>query len=217
MARRAGSDSSERRTLRLFFHPQRGTMLVDAPVLPGARRYRGGKDSDWREVAVVEVVAANGSWRPAPGQRPPRDFLWGDPEQQNFGMGGPEIVFGPLEKVCRDCGDTFVLTAREQKHLAETLRLFIDVTSIRCRSCRRAKLALERARAAYADALRAVERAPSAAAHLDVARAALAVVAAGGRAPLDRALGHCRRARKLGATTAAERVERKIAARRGAR
>ena len=115
-------------------------------------------------------------------------------------------MFGPLDKVCRDCRDPFVLTAREQKHLAETLRLFTDVTSVRCRSCRRAKVALERARVAYAAALRAAEQAPSAATHLDVARAILDVLAAGGRAPLDRALGHCRRARRLGASTAADRV-----------
>ena len=214
---RAGSASRETATQRLFFHPQRGVMLLAEPVPPGCRRYLGGKDADWREIARVELVAGNGSWQPAPGQRPPPGFLWGDPERQRFGLGGPVLVFGPLDKVCRDCGDPFVLTAREQKHLAENLRLPIDATSVRCLSCRRAKVALERARAAYAEALRAAERTPSAATHLDAARAALAVIAAGGRAPLDKALAHCRRARRLGATIAADRVEQAIAARRAAR
>jgi len=217
VARRARPAPAEQRTLRLFAHPQRGVALESEPVAPAYRRYRGGRDGDWREVAAVVVVAEGWLWVPAPGQRLPAGFLWGDPARQRFGMGGPELVFGPLEKVCHDCKEPFVHTAREQKHLAEALQLFIDVTTIRCRSCRRAKVARERARAAYAAALRTAELAPSAAAHLAVARAILDVVDAGGRAPLDKALGHCRRARKLGATTSAERVEQQIRARRAAR
>jgi Probable zinc-ribbon domain len=214
---RTRSASRETTTRRLFFHPQRGAMLLDAPVPPPCRRYRGGKDADWRELAPVEVVTADGFEQPAPGQRPPPGFLWGDPTRQRFGLGGPELVFGPLEKVCRDCGAPFVFTAGEQKHLLEVLRLSTDATSVRCRRCRRAKLALERARAAYANALRAAERTPSATTHLDVALAVLAVLAAGGRAPLDKALAHCRRARRLGAAASADRVEQAIAARRAIR
>jgi len=202
---------------RLFAHPQRGVLLTDEPLAPAYRRYCGGKDSDWREVAAVALVRGDWYWVPAPGQRLPAGFLWGDPARQRFGLGGPVLVFGPIDKVCRDCKEPFVHTAREQKHLAETLQLLTDVTTVRCRSCRRAKVALERARVAYAAALRAVEQAPSAATHLDVARAILDVVAAGGRAPLDRALGHCRRARRLGAAASADRVESQIAARRAAR
>ena len=48
----------------------------------------GGKDADWREVARVAVITVNGQVRPAPEQRPPAGFLWGDPDRQRFGLGG---------------------------------------------------------------------------------------------------------------------------------
>jgi hypothetical protein len=159
----------------------------------------------------------NGYRRPAPAAGPPKGFLWGDPERQVHGLSGAILVFGPIEKTCRDCGAPFVLTAQEQQHLAETLRLLTLVTSVRCRACRRAKVELEQARQAYAEALAAAERAPTAETHLAVARAALAVLSSGGRAPLDKALSHCRRARKLGAAAAADRVEQQIAKLRAAR
>jgi hypothetical protein len=98
MARRAGSDSSERRTLRLFSHPQRGTMLAEEPVPPGCRRYRGGKDSEWREVAVVEVVAVNGS---LPDARLSRARLgWRIPGGSRGQLASARVViggFGPLD------------------------------------------------------------------------------------------------------------------------
>jgi len=196
----------------LFHHPKRGATLIDKDVPPEGRRIRGGIiTSDWREVAQVQMIVANGHLRVAPSQRPPNGFLWGDPERQVHGLSGSLLVFGPIEKTCRDCRAPFVLTAHEQKHLAETLQLLTLVTSVRCRTCRSAKVELERARKAYADALEAVARTPTAATHLEVAHPALAVISAGGRAPLDKALAHCRRARRLGAAAPADRLEREIA------
>src|SRR4051812_23309957 len=145
----------------LLYHPQRGALLIEEGVSPESRRHRGsgGADSGWRELARVEMVAMNGWQRPAPTQRPPKGFLWGDPDRQVYGLSGPLLVFGPLEKKCRDCGASFVLTASEQKHLAETLQRLTLVTTIRCRACRRAKIDLERARKEYAAALSTAERA----------------------------------------------------------
>jgi hypothetical protein len=200
--------------MQLFHHPQRGAALVDGGHPGGYLHYRGGRDGDWRAIGMFEVVLVNGLVRPAPGTRPPNRFLWGDPERQVFGLGGPVLVFGPLDKVCRDCREPFVWTAREQKHLAETLRLFIDATTVRCGPCRRARLTLERARKVYAEALRAAETAPDAASCLAAARAAVDVVDAGGRASLERAVALCRRARRLGARSAADRLEEAIARRR---
>jgi hypothetical protein len=214
MARRRDRSPAGRRRLRLFHHPQRGSILAEKDLSRGSRRYRGGADSDWREVAGIEAVQVNGELRPSPAARPPKGFLWGDPDAQTYGMGGPELVFGPLDKVCRDCRARFVFSAREQKHLVETRRLFIDATTVRCARCRRARVELERARKAYAAALRAAETTPTAAAQLAVACAVVDVVDAGGRASLDRAVACCRRARKLGAKRAAARVEEMIASRR---
>lgn len=189
-------------------------MLVEGDLPRGCRAYRGGNDSDWREVASVDVIRVDGALRPSSSARPPRGFAWGDPGAQTYGLGGPELAFGPLDKVCCDCRARFVFTALEQKRLVETLRLFIDVTTVRCASCRRARVALEHARKAYADALRAGEAASGAAAQLAVARAILDLLDAGGRASLERAVACCRRARKLGAARAAERLEQRIASRR---
>jgi hypothetical protein len=91
------------------------------------------------------------------------------------------------------------------------LRLYIDVTTVRCASCRRARRDLERKRRVYAAALHAAEASPSAESHLAVAKAALELRCAGGRAPLDKAIAHVRRARHLGASASADRLEQALA------
>lgn len=112
-------------------------------------------------------------------------------------------MFGPLEKVCRSCKVPFVFTAAEQKHWYETLRFHIDSTAVRCGPCRRALRRLELARKRYEKAVHAVADAPSKKTHLDAAAATLQVIRAGGRAPIDRAIGHARRAQALGADASA--------------
>jgi hypothetical protein len=67
----------------LFHHPRRGAILLDHDVPPEGRRIRGGIiTSEWREVARVEMISANGCRWVEPSQRPPKGFLWGDPERQ---------------------------------------------------------------------------------------------------------------------------------------
>ncbi len=144
--------------------------------------------------------------------------MWGDPSKQRFGMGGPQEVFGPLDRACHDCQQPFVFPAAAQKHLLEETGAFIDTTATRCLPCSRRKNKLERARRAHAEALAALDLGGpiTATQYLCAARAALALLEAGGTTSLDRAIGYCRKARKLGAK-AAEAVEDKLAAIRAAR
>lgn len=201
-----GAEPAE--TAGVWFHPEYGGRIMkEAPA-----------GNSWRQIASVQVVV--GPYRmltPLPGQRLPRGFLWGDPSKQNFGLSGPEMVFGPLPRVCRDCGESFVLGARAQQQLYEVARAFIDVRPKRCQPCGRRRNAIERARNVYADTLRVVAANETAVTHLAVARAVLELVRAGGKASLDKAIGHCRRARRLGAARVAERLESSLIRVRAAR
>lgn len=209
----------------MWFHPRRGAIITTSPLRPDVLRYRGGEGSLWREVMKLRVELNEYQQpRPVAGQKLPRGFLWGEPAKQRFGMGGPEEVFGPLDKICRDCKEPFVYTAAAQKHLLEETGAFVDATAVRCLACSQRKQKLEQARRAHAAALDAVAALASAAApasdaraatYLAAARAALALLEAGGKTSLERAIGHARKARKLGAK-AGESVEQKLAARRAA-
>jgi hypothetical protein len=164
--------------MTIWFHPQRGSIVTDEKFDKGCLRYRGGPDDAWRII----------------GEPLPKGFLWGDPAKQQYGMGGPQEVFGPLERVCRDCKKEFVFPAAEQKYWLETLGFHIDSTATRCLGCR----TVRRKQRSYADAVNETKKNPTARAFLNAAKAALAWHKAGGRAPLAKAVAHCRRAQKLG-------------------
>jgi hypothetical protein len=166
----------------------------------------------WHEIARVQVRERAPWPRILPGQRLPEGFLWADPEKQNFGMSGPFLAYGPIERRCRDCREMFTWSAAAQQHLYETIGAIVDTTATRCQACARARRKREEARVAYADALRALEAAPSAAGHLRVAKAILELLRAGGRTSLEKAIGHCTRARKLGAAASVDAVERSLRA-----
>ncbi|MEO7113328.1 MAG: zinc-ribbon domain containing protein [Polyangiaceae bacterium] len=117
-------------------------------------------------------------------------------------MGGPIEVYGPIERTCRDCKQELVFSAAEQKHWYETLGFFIDATAVRCPACRK----IEQKKRSYGEAVIAAKSAPSSAAHLNVARAALAWREVGGHFSLDKARAHCHLAKKLGAKTEAEQL-----------
>jgi hypothetical protein len=201
------SVAMQRQRVRVFYHPQRGVFVSPDSIAPMCARYRGGSDSDWRELSTVEIeLGAGGSYHPVAGQSLPRGFLWGDPSRQLFGLGGPAVMFGPPEKVCRSCREPFTFTAAEQKHWYEELGFLLDSTAVHCRQCRAARRRIERHRRAYALALRAVTTAPSAQGHLAVARAVVQLIRAGGQASIEKALGHCTRARRFGARASADRL-----------
>jgi hypothetical protein len=193
------------------FHPQRGGLVTIGPVPRSCRSYRGGKDSDWREIARVEVVMSGTAHQVVPGQKLPKGFLWGAVDKQVFGLGGGHEVYGPLEGKCRDCGEMFVHSARAQQHMYEVLRLFVDTKAVRCQRCAKNRRALEAARVAYAAAVIAADGATTANPFLDLARTTLDVVRAGGKAQIERAIASCRRARRLGAGAIADRLEAQLA------
>lgn len=171
----------------IYFHPQRGAWETTKPLNPRFRHFRGGNDADWR--IVSEPL--------------PKGFLRGDPTKQRYGLGGPDLVFGPLEKTCRDCKADFVFTAAEQKHWYETLRFPLDSTAVRCKPCRRTLQRLEAARTEYAAALHAATATPTKTTCRAVAVAAIALLDAGGRAPIAKALGFARKAERLGGNASA--------------
>ena len=196
------------------FHPQRGGIVTLEPVNPMLWRYRGGRDSDWRHVTKVYVTREGRAARVVPGQALPKGFLWGDTTKQRYGMGGGVQIFGPLELRCRDCGVTFEYPARAQQRLYEVAQAYIDTIPKRCGPCARRANKLEAARAAYAKALAEADGADGWKPLLDVGRATLELLKAGGKARLDRAIGAVRKARKLGAGDVADRLEAQLIARR---
>lgn len=196
------------------FHPQRGAIITLAPVPRGTWKYRGGKDSDWREVARVDVLVHSGQPEPVAGQWLPAGFLWGDTSVQVSGMGLFHQVYGPLERRCADCGTRFVWPAAVQKHLYEVERAHVDTVAKRCRACATVRRTLEKARTAYAAAIAATKHGTTAQSQLALARATLAVLDAGGRANLDRAIAAARAARRSGSGPAADVLEAKLVARR---
>lgn len=161
-----------------------------------AARYRGGADGGWRELKGLSVEQQRDGSFSTSGKLP-AGFVWGDPSRQVFGLGGPALVFGPLEKRCRDCGVVFVFTAEEQRHWYETLGFFLDATAVRCSSCRTKRRRLEQARRAWELALRAVDS--TARSHVAVVEAGLTLLERGGRVKRATLLMHVSRAEKLGA------------------
>jgi hypothetical protein len=171
----------------IYFHPRRGAVITDQPLNPRCLRYRGGRDSDWR--VVREPL--------------PEGFLYGDPARQHFGMGGPELVFGPLEKTCRACKRPFVFPAAAQKRLLEERRAYVDATGVYCLACTRSRNRTRKAKRAYDTAITAADEEPSAERLLAAAKAALVLIRAGGRAPIDQAIANARNAERTGACGAA--------------
>ncbi len=178
--------------MTIWFHPQRGAVVSEKPLNRQWLRYRGGPDDGWRQI-------------PEPL---PRGFLRGDPAKQQYGMGGPILVYGPLERRCRDCKTHFAFPASEQKHWHEVLGFTVDATAVRCLGCRR-RMQLQRV---YSDAMADAAREPSAKTHLAVARAALAWKKSGGNAPRAKAVMHCRKAQALGSKQAEGVMQTIIAA-----
>lgn len=209
MGKRTRERGSAGTRLRLWFHPQRGAVALEEgkDLSPSCLRYRGGQDSAWRGVTAFEADrAADGTFVPRAGQGLPAGFLWGDASRQRFGMGGPQIAFGPLERTCRDCGEPFLFTAREQRHWLETLGFHIDSTAVRCAACRTALRKVEQARRRWEAALTEAEPSAGPKPQLALAQAGLALLraGAGGRTVLEKATAASRRAQRGGAGAQAD-------------
>lgn len=181
--------------LPLSFHPWRGGHVGEFDR--GLRSYRGGESRDWRRVATVRMLARRTSrgldvLGPAPGESLPKGFLWGDPGRQQFGMGGPDWVFGPLERPCRRCATVFVSSAEEQKRMHEERGCHIDVMPALCRDCRQVK----RVRKEYSERVGHLGGTPAPDALLHVARLGARLLAAGEQVNVDRLIGYSRTARR---------------------
>lgn len=210
----AGHDATP--TVSVWYHPQLGVRIrTEAPAY--SWRVDGLPLASWREVAKLDVVSHDRyGFTIVGGQALPRGYLWADPSKQKYGLSGPFLAYAPVERRCRDCGEMYTWSARAQQHLYETIRVISEKTARRCQSCARARRALETARAAYAEAARELDHAPTASAYVRVAKLMLELHQRGGRVSLERAIGYCTRARKLGGGAAVDAVEEKLRARRAA-
>jgi tetratricopeptide (TPR) repeat protein len=117
----------------------------------------------------------------------------GDPRRQLFCCEVPRYFYVDADRTCRDCGVSFVFSAREQKHWYETLGFRLDANAVRCPPCRRAFRRDKGIARALADASRALTEAPlHPPAVLAYARAAVAHAERFGHGPLDTAIATLR-------------------------
>lgn len=211
-AKKATVDGEET-TITVWYHPQFGVAIrFEQPAAPWNRD--GFPVVPYTAVASLDVIKGT-TWRYeiVPGQSLPKGFLWGEREKQKFGMSGHNVAYAPLHLRCRDCKKPYTWSASAQKHLYETIGVQIDKTSTRCQPCAQKRRALEGARAQYAKAVADIP-AETSAPYVRAAKAALEVLERGGTLSIDRAIGYCTRARKLGAGAAVIAVEAELRARR---
>lgn len=158
---------------------RRHPLFGDVPVVPGPGA-SGGTGRIW---------IYDPDWRPPL----PAGAVRGDPRRQIFCCAVPSYFYVDLQRTCRDCGATFVFSAREQRHWYETLGFRLDARAVRCLPCRRAFRRERGISRALSDASRALAEAPlHAPAVLAYARAAVAHAERFGHAPLDAALAALR-------------------------
>ncbi|MFN0247398.1 MAG: zinc-ribbon domain containing protein [Kofleriaceae bacterium] len=200
----------EETTVPIWYHPQFGVRIQDGA--PSSWSRDGLPVVPWSVVARLDVIKRGTySFTIIGGQLLPKGFLWGQPNKQKFGLSGPFLAYAPIHRRCRDCKAMFEWTAAAQRHLYETLGVYVDKTATRCQACARRRRAIEDARAAYAKTVEEIP-ADTAAPYVRVAKAMLELLEAGGTLSIDRAIGYCTRARKLGAGTSIDAIETKLRA-----
>lgn len=124
-AKRGKQHAENQASTRIIEHPLYG----DVPLIPEYYTYPSGNQatSPW--------------WVPDPNFRPklPPNAVPGDPSKQDFCTAHylPHYFYLDEERVCVQCGKSFLFTAHEQKFWYETLKFNFSSTAIRCRSCRR--------------------------------------------------------------------------------
>jgi hypothetical protein len=110
-------------------------------------------------------------------------------------------IFVDEEKVCRDCGKPFVVTAREKRYWHDTLGVTSHFSPDACKSCRRERRSARALNTQMTQAARLAARRPDdAAALLTLARATAEVVESsrtGSRKALHRGIEAARRARRI--------------------
>ena len=106
----------------------------------------------------------------------PRNALRGDIGRQKRYGGEPRYWYVDESRECLQCGRGFLFLAGEQKYWFETLQFHPRSTAIRCAECRRRKRTASMLQTAVCRATAACrERPDDALAHLELARALLAL------------------------------------------
>ena len=86
----------------------------------------------------------------------PKGAVAGDPTRQNFCplCHVPYYYYVDKERMCVQCGKSFIFSAKEQKYWYESLKFYLDSVAIRCLSCRKQRRS-EKALAAQISAAQA--------------------------------------------------------------
>jgi len=107
-------------------------------------------------------------------------------------------IYVDEQKVCTECGTSFVVTAREKKYWNETLRITSHFSPRACQSCRRAGRTARALNTQLSKAVQLVARHPDdPAALLALARVTAESAQASGTGDLDRGIAAARRARRI--------------------
>ena len=110
----------------------------------------------------------------------------------------PRYFYVDEERTCRQCGESFTFTAKEQKFWYERLKFNYHSSAVRCPACRKTKRTEKALRAEMADLLRRLDESPEdPAALVELARATVQYRRRAGEGDLERAIGACRKARRL--------------------
>src|SRR5688572_16998751 len=121
---------------------------------------RDGKSYEW--------------WEYDPTYAPPvpANAIPGRPSDQVFCAmhNVPKYFYVDEDRVCIECGQSFVFEAQEQKYWYETLKFNLNSIAIRCRACRKAKQSERSLNSCVAAAREAIAREPDGpTAYLDLA------------------------------------------------
>ncbi|HOP64678.1 MAG TPA: zinc-ribbon domain containing protein [Spirochaetota bacterium] len=63
--------------------------------------------------------------------------LIGDYSRQNYGLGGPTLMYVELKYRCRSCSEDFIFSAKEQQYWYEELGFLVDSHPVNCPDCRK--------------------------------------------------------------------------------
>jgi len=130
----------------------------------------------------------------------PKGAVRGDIRKQDFCSmcHMPRYFFVDIERVCVQCGERFVFSAREQKHWYETLKFHFDSTATRCLDCRRSRRSDRAVNQELVDAKNTARKRPEdPAAQLALAEAIVRYFQRRKAGRLEEAIAASRKARRL--------------------